>query len=137
MCDNDATHKHPSVKAWLAKTLASRLRFTQTSGSWLNIVEIFFKIITRHAIRRGTVTSVKDLIAAIRTFIDGWNDRCEPSSGPTRPTKSSRAPPEVKTVPKRDARKSGRARSKAKEFESQPNCCAVITLYARRYMLVR
>ena len=40
--------------------------------------EIFFGIITRQAIRRGTFTSVKDLIAAIETFIDGWNDRCQP-----------------------------------------------------------
>ena len=49
-----------------------------TSGSWLNMVEIFFGIITRQAIRRGTFTSVKDLIAAIEAFIDGWNERCEP-----------------------------------------------------------
>ena len=41
------------------------LHFTPTSGSWLNMVEIFFGIITRQAIRRGTFTSVKDLIAAI------------------------------------------------------------------------
>ena len=29
-------------------------------------------------LRRGTFTSVADLIAAIRRFIDGWNDRCQP-----------------------------------------------------------
>jgi len=39
---------------------------------------VFFSIITRQAIRRGTFTSVPDLIGAIRTFIDGWNDRCQP-----------------------------------------------------------
>jgi hypothetical protein len=39
------------------------------------MVEIFFSII---AVRRGSFASVRDLIAAIRTFIDGWNDRCEP-----------------------------------------------------------
>ena len=54
------------------------MHFTPTSGSWLNMVEIFFGIITRQAIRRGTFTSVKDLIAAIGAFIDGWNDRCQP-----------------------------------------------------------
>jgi hypothetical protein len=48
--------------------------------SWLNLVEIFFSIITRQAIRRGTFTSVPDLIAAIRTFIDSWNQRCHPFS---------------------------------------------------------
>ena len=42
------------------------------------MVEIFFGIITRQAIRRGTFTSVPDLITAIRTLIDDWNDRCQP-----------------------------------------------------------
>ena len=37
-----------------------------------------FRLITRQAIRRGTFTSVKELINAIEVFIDGWNDRCEP-----------------------------------------------------------
>jgi transposase len=76
--DNYATHKHPNVENWLARNKRIMLHFTPTSGSWLNMVEIFFSIITRQAIRRGTFTSVKDLIAAIETFIDGWNDRCEP-----------------------------------------------------------
>jgi transposase len=76
--DNYATHKHPNVQAWLAKNPRVTLHFTPTSGSWLNMVEIFFGIITRQAIRRGTFTSVPDLIAAIGTFIDGWNERCQP-----------------------------------------------------------
>jgi len=33
---------------------------------------------TRQAIRRGSFTSVKDLITAIETYIDGWNERCQP-----------------------------------------------------------
>jgi DDE superfamily endonuclease/Winged helix-turn helix len=78
VCDNYATHKHPTVKAWLARNPRVTLHFTPTSGSWLNMVEIFFGIITRQAIRRGSFDSVRDLTAAIRQFIDGWNDRCEP-----------------------------------------------------------
>ncbi len=76
--DNYATHKHPAVRAWLDKHPRVTLHFTPTSGSWLNMVEIFFGIITRQAIRRGTFTSVRDLITAIENFIDGWNDRCHP-----------------------------------------------------------
>jgi hypothetical protein len=34
-------------------------------------------VLTR-TIRRGTFTSVKDLIAAIETYIDAWNERCQP-----------------------------------------------------------
>jgi transposase len=78
VCDNYATHKHPAVKAWLARNPRITLHFTPTSGSWLNLVEVFFSIITRQAIRRGSYRSVDDLTAAIRTFIDGWNTRCQP-----------------------------------------------------------
>ena len=78
VCDNYATHKHPKVKAWLANNPRVTLHFTPTSGSWLNMVEIFFGIITRQAIRRGTFTSVKELKAAIGSYIDGWNDRAHP-----------------------------------------------------------
>ncbi len=78
VADNYATHKHPAVTAWLARNPRITMHFTPTSGSWLNMVEIFFGIITRQAIRRGSFDSVKDLIAAIETFIDGWNERCHP-----------------------------------------------------------
>lgn len=44
----------------------------------LNMVEIFFSIITRRAIRRGTYRSVKDLVARIGEFIGSWNERCQP-----------------------------------------------------------
>src|SRR5215212_1428168 len=78
VCDNYATHNHPAVRAWLARNPRIRMHFTPTSGSWLNMVEIFFGIITRQAIRRGTFTSVKDLTEAITAFIYGWNERCHP-----------------------------------------------------------
>jgi transposase len=78
VADNYAAHKHPRVTAWLAKNPRISMHFTPTSGSWLNLVEIFFSIITRQAIRRGSFASVRDLIDAIRAFIDGWNERCHP-----------------------------------------------------------
>jgi transposase len=78
VCDNYATHKHPAVKNWLTRNPRITLHFTPTAGSWLNMVEIFFGIITRQAIRRGTFDSVRELVAAIGTFIDGWNERCQP-----------------------------------------------------------
>ena len=44
----------------------------------MNLVECWFSLAERQAIHRGTWTSVKDLNAKIRAFIDGWNDRCHP-----------------------------------------------------------
>jgi hypothetical protein len=76
--DNYHTHKHPDVEAWLEKHPRVTLHFTPTSGSWLNLVEVFFGIITRQAIRRGSYASVPELVAAIETFINGWNERCHP-----------------------------------------------------------
>jgi len=76
--DNYHTHKHDDINRWLAKNPRITLHFTPTSGSWLNLVEVFFGIITRQAIRRGSFDSVRQLVTAISTFIDGWNERCHP-----------------------------------------------------------
>jgi transposase len=76
--DNYATHKHPNVKVWLAANPRVHVHFTPTSGSWLNLVEVWFSIIEKQAIHRGTFRSVRELMTKIRTFINGWNDRCQP-----------------------------------------------------------
>jgi transposase len=76
--DNYATHKRPEVKAWLAANPRIQVHFTPTSGSWLNLVEVWFGIIERQAIRRGVFGSVRDLTIKIRAFITGWNRRKHP-----------------------------------------------------------
>ncbi len=78
--DNYGTHKHPEIRRWLARPENQRitLHFTPTSCSWLNMAEIFFGIITRQAIRRGSFRSVTELTTAIGRFIDAYNDRCQP-----------------------------------------------------------
>lgn len=78
VADNYHTHKHAEIKEWLEKNPRISMHFTPTSGSWLNLVEVFFGIITRQAIRRGSFDSVKQLVAAITAFIAGWNERCHP-----------------------------------------------------------
>jgi transposase len=80
VCDNYATHQHAEVRAWLARPENQRvmLHFVPASCSWLNLVECFFSIITRQAIRRGSSASVSELIATIGAFIDGWNDHPRP-----------------------------------------------------------
>ena len=76
--DNYSAHNHADVKKWLAKNPRIHLHFTPTHSSWMNLVESFFSIITRQAIRRASFTSVKQVTDAIRRFIDAWNDRCAP-----------------------------------------------------------
>lgn len=76
--DNYAAHKRIEVRNWLAANPRVQVHFTPTSASWMNLVEIWFGIIERQAIHRGTFGSVRDLNAKIRAFIDGWNHRCHP-----------------------------------------------------------
>jgi putative transposase len=76
--DNYATHKHPKVKAWLARRPRWHLHFTPTYASWLNQVERFFALITQREIRRGSFVSVPDLVRKIDRFIQNHNAKADP-----------------------------------------------------------
>ena len=76
--DNYSTHKHARVKAWLAARPRWHIHFTPTYSSWLNQVERFFGLITDKAIRRGSFTSVKELVGKIDHFISQYNKNCKP-----------------------------------------------------------
>ena len=72
--DNYGTHKHAKVKRWLAARPRYHLHFTPTYSSWLNQVEIWFNIITRKAIRRGSFSSVTELKEKILGFTEHYNN---------------------------------------------------------------
>jgi putative transposase len=76
--DNYATHKHHTVKRWLAARPRYHVHYTPTYASWLNQVEIWFHLITQKAIRRGTFRSVKDLISKINQFVQNHNKDTRP-----------------------------------------------------------
>jgi transposase len=76
--DNYATHKHPRVKAWLARRPRFHLHFTPTSASWLNLVERFFRDLSQDVVLPGSFASVDDLVQAI------WNYLAERNLRPTR-----------------------------------------------------
>jgi len=76
--DNDATHKHPRVLAWLARHPRWTFHFTPTSASWLNAVENFFSKMTRQRIRRGVFRSIADLQTAINAYLAEHNASPKP-----------------------------------------------------------
>ena len=78
IADNYATHKHPTVKAWLAKHRRFHMHFTPTSSSWINQVERFFGRITTDRIRRGVFKSVAELEAAIQNYLHYHNANPKP-----------------------------------------------------------
>jgi putative transposase len=76
--DNYATHKHPKVRTWLAQRPRYHPHYTPTYSSWLNQVERWFGLITQRAIRRGSFTSVKDLVQKIDAFVQQYNGSSRP-----------------------------------------------------------
>ena len=76
--DNLSTHTTPEVYAWLDQNPHIHFHFTPVGSSWLNQIEIWFGIITRQSIRRGTFSSVKVLIQQIRNYITHWNISAKP-----------------------------------------------------------
>ncbi|MET9882895.1 IS630 family transposase [Streptomyces sp. NPDC006430] len=76
--DNLSTHTTPEVKTWLEKNPHIHFHFTPVGSSWLNQIEIWFGILTRQSIRRGTFSSVSVLVKQIRDYINSWNENANP-----------------------------------------------------------
>jgi transposase len=76
--DNLATHKAPPVHRWLLRHPRFHLHFTPTYGSWLNLVERFFAVLTERALKRGSHTSVPQLRDAILAYVAAHNDNPKP-----------------------------------------------------------
>lgn len=76
--DNYATHKHATVKAWLARRPRYHVHYTPTYASWLNQVERWFGLITQQAIRRGSFQNVRELVQRIDNFVKRYNNTARP-----------------------------------------------------------
>ena len=76
--DNYATHKHPEVKAWLARHKRFTFHFTPTSCSWLNAVEGYFAKLSKRRLKRGVFRSIIELQNAIHRFIEETNQMPSP-----------------------------------------------------------
>ena len=76
--DNLSTHKTPKIQRWLLRHKRFHFHFTPTYGSWMNLVERWFRDITGKAIRRRVFGSVPHLTSAIEAYLEPNNDQPEP-----------------------------------------------------------
>jgi transposase len=76
--DNLSAHKAPKVKRWLLRNPRFHFHFTPTYSSWLNLVERFFGLLTEHALKRGSHTSVPALRSAIYEYVEAHNEEGKP-----------------------------------------------------------
>ncbi len=78
--DNLSAHKSEPVQKWLANPKRRRwhLHYTPTSASWLNLIEGWFSILTRKALKHNSFTSVAELTETIDNWTAHWNDDPRP-----------------------------------------------------------
>lgn len=76
--DNYTAHKHKDIRGWLEQNQRFKVHLTRTHASWMNLVEVWFGLVERPAVRRGVFKSVPDLNAKLRAYIEGWNKRAHP-----------------------------------------------------------
>ena len=83
--DNYATHKTPKVRRWFQKRPRYHVHFTPTGSSWINQIERWFGKITTECIRRGSFSSVNQLIQAIYQYTEIHNKDPKPFSWTATP----------------------------------------------------
>lgn len=76
--DNGASHTSKATRAWLAEHPRFVAHYTPKHASWVNQVELFFSILTRKVLKRGSFASRDDLVDKIMRFIVGHNDTARP-----------------------------------------------------------
>lgn len=76
--DNGSSHTSKVTKAWLRAHPRFHVHHTPTHASWLNMVEIWFSILTRKVLRRGEFTSREDLADKIIKFACDYDDKAQP-----------------------------------------------------------
>lgn len=76
--DNGSSHTSKQTRRWLAEHPRFTVTYTPCHASWLNMIEIFFSILTRRMLRRGDFASRDDLIGKITTFIQTYNRSAKP-----------------------------------------------------------
>jgi len=76
--DNYGTHKTPLIQRWLVRHPRYHLHFTPTGSSWINLVERWFATLTERQLRRGTYRSTQELEAALRQYVETYNQDPKP-----------------------------------------------------------
>jgi transposase len=76
--DHLSTHKANRVDDWLEDHPRVTLHFTPTYASWLNQIELWFRILERRLLDRGFFESLEEQREAILGFIEAYSEDAEP-----------------------------------------------------------
>lgn len=85
--DNLNTHNGIHAAQWLEEHPQVSFHYTPTHGSWVNLIECFFSILTKQGLQHSVHRSVRDLEKFLKDYIALYNQRCGPftwSKGPKK-----------------------------------------------------
>ena len=66
------------VDGWMERHPRFHFHFTPTGASWLNLIEVWFGMLTKQQIRRNSFGSVYELVNAIKGFIETYQKNPRP-----------------------------------------------------------
>jgi len=79
IADNLSVHKDSKVKEWLSHKRKITMHFTPTYSSWLNLIEVWFGILTKDVIKNAVWKSKDQLVTQLIEYIKTYNrDRQKP-----------------------------------------------------------
>jgi len=85
--DNYSTYKKNEV--WLSNHPNVQFHFTPTSASWLNQVEIWFRIFSRKSLAGASFRNTEELREQIKAYVKNYNKECKPFKWRKREVKGS------------------------------------------------
>lgn len=85
--DNYCIHKRN--EQWLAAHPNVTFHFTPTSASWLNLVEVWFGLLSRKALKGASFQNIDQLREAIEAFIEVYQENAKPFAWRKRQVKGS------------------------------------------------
>lgn len=73
IADNFSAHKHQKVKQWLAGKRKFVIHYTPTYSSWLNQIEIWFRIMSKDVLKDAVWHSTKQIVDQLSEYITTYN----------------------------------------------------------------
>lgn len=73
IADNLSVHKDKKVKEWLSKKRKITMHYTPTYSSWLNLVELWFNILTKDVLKNAVWKSKEQLVGQLMDYVKTYN----------------------------------------------------------------
>lgn len=72
--DNLSVHKNKKIKEWLSHKRKITMHFTPTYSSWLNMIEIWFGILTKDVLKDAVWKSKEQLVKQLMEYVKTYNN---------------------------------------------------------------